>query len=65
MTMITQREFEEKMREICENPHSYYEANTLMCEVLLQFGYDVGVKIFMSKMYGVNFKDPDSEGENT
>ena len=67
MTMITQKEFEDEMKQICEKPYPnrYSEASVLMCKVLLQFGYDVGVKTFMSKMTGMNFNGFDGKGEST
>lgn len=70
MTMITQKEFEDEMREISEKTdmrERHIEATLLMCRVLLQFGYDVGVKIFsdMPKMYGTTLIVPGGKGENT
>ena len=53
---ITPAEFERLMKELAEigDPECrHMEADELMCHILIQYGYDAGVKIFtgMTKWY--------------
>lgn len=56
MIMITPAEFEDEMRKLSndfDQEHKHRKADELMCEILNQFGYSVGVEIFnnMNKWY--------------
>ena len=48
---ITQAEFERRMQEIAkmDNPKTAHRmADDLMCDILSQFGYEAGVRLFQS-----------------